>query len=259
MMRGGSELEDRSAVLAGRIPDVGLPAISPIAPGERAHDAIARDLGDDRGRRDRKAEPISLHDGLHGTGERRRDVAVYEGHVGVNPEGGDRPRHRQQRSAQDIDAVDFTRARRTKADMRDAAPDASPDCPPARLALLGGQHLRIVEPLVQGPGEATRVEDYGGGHDRPSERPAPGLVDAADDPRRAPLNREIRHRPSVRRLLPRARGTEQANCRSRHRAATKRRYVDRMLQFGRRFPGPAVLACRATTLLLAAVAVWLLA
>jgi hypothetical protein len=45
-----------------------------------------------------------------------------------------------------------------------------------RVALERGQHLRIVDPLQV----ELRGQDHGGGHERPGQRPAPGLVDAGD-------------------------------------------------------------------------------
>jgi len=259
MMRGGSELGDRGTVLAGRVADIGLPAIAAIPSRECAHDAVARDLGDDRRRCNRKAEAVALYDRLHGAWERRRDITVDEGHVRTDLERSDSPRHRQQCRAQNIDAVDFTRTRGPDPDLCSAAIDAASERPPAGMTLFGSQHLRIVEPLVQGSREAAWVEDHCGGDDRPGERPAPSLVDAADDPFAAPFNREIRHRPSEERLLPCARGIEQEK-RPPHRAAGANfRYVGRMFQPGRRFLGHAMLVCRATTLLLAAMVALLLA
>ena len=65
-----------------------------------------------------------------------------------------------------------------------AAPRATQcaERPPADVPLRGGQQLRIVELVAQGSGKAARIEDHRGGDDRAGERPAPGLIDAADDP-----------------------------------------------------------------------------
>ena len=84
-------------------------------------------------------------------------------------------------------------ARRADADTGGAAIDAPPQRAVAGLALLDAQHLRIVEPVAQRFREAARIENHRSGDHRPGERPAPGLVDAADQPRAAPLDLEIRH------------------------------------------------------------------
>ena len=259
MMRRGSELEDGGAMLARCVADIGLPAITTIALGERAHDPVARDLGDDRGRRDREAESVALYDRLHRAGEGRRHVAVDECHVRADSEPANGPRHRQKRRAQNVDAVDLAHARRADADMRDATTDAAPERSPAGIALLGGQNLRVIEFVAQGSGEAPRIEDYRGSHDRPCQRATPYLVDAANNSRRAPFEREIRHRPSIERLLPRVRGSEQAKRRSDLGAAARRRQVDRMFQPGRGFLARLALACRATILLLSLAAACLFA
>ncbi len=200
VMRRHAEPVDRRAVLARRVADIGLPAVPRIARRQIAHDPVAGHLGDDRGRGDRKAQRVTLDDGLHRAADGRRDGPVDQRDIGADPEPGDRARHRQQGRAQDVDAVDLARARRADPDARAAAVDAAPQNPPARLALLRRQCFRVVEAVAQRLGQPPRVEDHRGGDHRPGERPPPGLVDAAHEPLAAPLDREIRHRPSRRRL-----------------------------------------------------------
>jgi hypothetical protein len=65
MMAGDAESADRLAVLLRRVSDIGLPAIAGIARRQTAHDPIARDLGDDRGRGDREAERVAFDNRLH--------------------------------------------------------------------------------------------------------------------------------------------------------------------------------------------------
>ena len=67
------------------------------------------------------------------------------------------------------------------------------------LALEGGQLLRIVEPV----GIAPALEHHRRDHHRPGERPAPGLVDAGDQPRALPLRpplEAVGRRPERRQL-----------------------------------------------------------
>ena len=54
---------DRGAVLGCRVADVGLEVPSGMALGGPAHVAVARDLGEHRGRRDRGAAAVAVDDG----------------------------------------------------------------------------------------------------------------------------------------------------------------------------------------------------
>jgi len=58
---------------------------------------------------------------------------------------------------------------------------------------LGREDLGIVDGAAQRPRHVLEIEDDGGGDDGTGERPAPGLVDAADEPARFVFEREIRH------------------------------------------------------------------
>ena len=189
-------------MLRCRVADIGAPSIARIARREAAHDAVAGHLGDDGSSGDREAESISVDDRLHGAIDRRGDVAVDQCDIGAHAEDSDGARHCQQGGAQDVDAVDFGHTRRADPDMRGPASGASPQCAVAGLAFLDAQHLRIVEPVAQGFREAAGIENHRRGDHRPGKRPAPGLVDAADQPRAAPFDLEIRHRPLPRRLVP---------------------------------------------------------
>ena len=182
-------------MLGRRITDIGLPAISWVAQCQAAHDAVARYFGDDGGGSDREAERIAFDDGLDCAGDGRGDAAVDERHIGADPEHVHSTRHRQQARAQDIDAVDFVHARRTDPDPRGSALDAPPERAVAGLALLPGQHLRIVELVAEHFREAAGVEDHRSRDHRPGKRPPPGLVDAAHQPLAPVFKREIRHAP----------------------------------------------------------------
>ena len=195
MMAGDPQSVDRLAVLAGRISDIGLPAISRVARCQAAHDAVACYLGDDGGGSDREAERVAFDDGLHCNGDGRRDAAVHERHIGADPEHVDGARHRQQTRAQDVDAVDFVRARGTDPDPRGSAIDTLPQRAVAGLALFAGQHFRIIELVAKHLRETAGVEDHRSRDHRPGKRPPPGLVDAAHQPLAPAFKREIRHAP----------------------------------------------------------------
>ncbi len=158
------------------------------------HDSVAGDLGDDRGGGDREAQRVALDDRLDRAWQGRRDVAVDQRDVGHDPERGDGAAHRQQAGAQDVDAVDLAGAGSADANSDRADFDAGEECAVTGFACLAAQHLRIVEIAAQHAAEAAPVEDHRGGDDRPGERSAPRLVDAAHQPGAAALDREIRHR-----------------------------------------------------------------
>ena len=197
-------------MLRCRVADIGAPSIARIARRKAAHDAIASHLGDDGSGGDREAEGVSVDDCLHGAIDRRGDVAVDERDVRADAEDGDGARHRQQGGAQDVDAVDFGHTRRTDPDMRGPATGASPQRTVAGLAFIDAQQLRIVEPVAQRFREAAGIENHSRGDHRPGKRPAPGLVNAADQPRAAPFDLEIRHRPLPLRLVPQSVSAGQA-------------------------------------------------
>jgi hypothetical protein len=195
MMAGDPQSVDRLAVLACRISDIGLPAISWVAQCQAAHDAVAGYLGDDGGGSDREAQRIAFDDGLDCGGDGRGDGAVDERHIGADPEHVHGARHRQQRRAQDVDAVDFVHAGRADPDPRGSAIDALPERAVASLALSAGQHLRIVELVAEHFRETAGVDDHRSRDHRAGKWPAPGLVDAAHQPLAPAFKREIRHAP----------------------------------------------------------------
>ena len=91
--------------------------------------------------------------------------------------------------------------------------------PEARLALFDAQHFRIVEPVAQGLREAAGIENHRRGDHRPGERPAPGFVDPADQPRAAPLDPEIRHPSPPRGLCHKGAGRATAMAAARRLAS----------------------------------------
>src|SRR6516165_6376919 len=196
MMAGNAQPANPLAMFGCRVPDIGFPAVSRITRRQSAHDPIARDLGDDRSSRDRKAESIALNNGPHCATQRRRGIAIDECRIRSNPEDGDSARHRQQRCAQNVDAIDLEDARRADPDAGDPATRATLERLVARLALLDGQCFRIVELIAQPPWEVAGVEDHRSRENRTRERAAPRLVHATNQPLAAALDLEIRHRAS---------------------------------------------------------------
>ena len=142
-------------------------------------------------------------------GDGRGDAAVDERDIGADPEHVHGARHRQQRRAQDVDAVDFVHAGRADPDPRGSAIDAPPERAVAGLALFAGQHLRIVELVAEHLRETAGVENHGSRDYWSGERSPPGLVDAAHQPLAPAFKREIRHVSracATRRAVRQARG-----------------------------------------------------
>src|SRR5262249_34901658 len=63
-----AEFGDRCEMRAGAVTDIAVPGIAPGTPRQRVHDTVARDLGDDRGGSDRKAQAIATHHRLYRAG-----------------------------------------------------------------------------------------------------------------------------------------------------------------------------------------------
>jgi len=175
-------------MLRRRVADIALPAIAGIAPSQLAHDLVARHLGDDRGGGDRQAPPVAADHRPRRAGQGRRDIAVDQRGVGHDAERAHGALHRQQRGAQDVDAVDLAHA-----GGADADDGAAPDRQAIFVALLGAQHLRIVDAPAQRARHVIEVEHDRRRHHRSGERAAADLVDAADDAAAFILEGEIGH------------------------------------------------------------------
>ena len=113
------------------------------------------------------------------------------------PQRRDRARHRPQRRAADVVAVDLLGAGEGERDGDRLGEDRLRQ----RFAPRRGQRLRIVEAL----GQVVGIENHRADADRPGERPAADLVDARDeaapcgDQRRARCRNAGRPSPSAER------------------------------------------------------------
>ena len=72
-----AKLPDRLTVRAGGVADVGVPAVTGIARRKPSHQAVAGDLGDDRGGADRRYQSVAVDDGLHRAGQ-IRSLAIHQ-------------------------------------------------------------------------------------------------------------------------------------------------------------------------------------
>ena len=168
-----------------------LEAVTRAVLRQRAHQPVARHLGDDRRRRDRHHQTVAADHGLAFAG-RVDPVATIDKDVPRQlrqrlHRAGQRP----QRGAQDIVAIDSRRRREGHRERRSRA-----DLLEQFLAPLRGQPLGIVDALRDPLG----IEHHGRGHHRTRQRTAAGLVaaghrpDAALDQRALAAKARRRHR-----------------------------------------------------------------
>ena len=85
VVRRRAEPEQRRPMLAGAVADVPLEAILWEVGGQRAHQPVAGDLGDDRGGGDRQAERIAADDATHPAGQGRGALAVDQRELAGKP------------------------------------------------------------------------------------------------------------------------------------------------------------------------------
>ena len=172
-MKAGPEPVQRLEMLRHGIALVVLEAVARAIQRQRAHQAVARHLGDDRGRRDRHHHAVAADHRVAVAGGVDPVAAIDEHVLRHLRQRTHRARQRPQRGAQDIVAIDPRRRGKGDREGRGRA-----DLLEQFLAALGGQPLGIVEALRN----ALGIEHHGGGHHRPGQRPAPGLVAAGDRP-----------------------------------------------------------------------------
>ena len=174
MVDGGAEPGQRLEMLGHAVAHVALEAVAGMREAEPRHQPVARDLGDDRGRRDRghqrvarRSPPRNRSRSRCGRCRRRTRAAASTGSA------LHRARQRPQRGAQDVVAVDARGRAERDRDLR-----AGADLLVELLALLGVELLGIVEPAR----DALGIENDGGGDHRAGERSPARLVAAGDRP-----------------------------------------------------------------------------
>jgi hypothetical protein len=152
-------------------------AVVGIGAADSRHQAVAGDLGDDRGRGDRHRQAVAADDRLGRAGQAgRQHVAVDQDVVGAERQAGHGAAHAPQRGAEDVHPVDPGAARDHDRDqplLEDEGEEA--------FAVGRRQALRIVEALRH-----PAREENGRHHHRAGERPAAGLVDPGNQPRPLP-------------------------------------------------------------------------
>src|SRR5262245_51127813 len=105
-MDRGPEPRQRSEMLGHAVALVMLEAIAGIEEAQPGHQAVARDLGDDRGGGDRGDDGVAADHGLAIAAGVDPVAAVHEYKPWLDRQRRHRPRERPQRGTQDVVAID---------------------------------------------------------------------------------------------------------------------------------------------------------
>jgi hypothetical protein len=173
---GRAESRQGGAMFGHAVALVLLEAVAGMRGAEARHQPVARDLGDDRRRRDRGDQPVAADHRLAVAAAVDAVAAVDEHEARPDRQRRHRARQRPQRGAQDVVAVDARRRRHRHRDL-----GARADALVQHFAPLSRQLFGIVEPTRH----VVRIEDDGGGNDRAGERPPARFVTAGNRPHAA--------------------------------------------------------------------------
>ena len=179
MNRAGAEPHERLLMRARAVADVPGEAVTGIEPIVFPHEAIARDLGQDRSGGDGDRELISPNDRPLG------DVHIGEAHgvnekvvrTGMKPR--DRRSHRALGRAPDIGAINLRGVHDSESQRARRVPN--------RVVEGFSAAAREAFGIVQTLGETVQVKDHGSGDDRPGPCPAPDFIYARNEPIAQPL------------------------------------------------------------------------
>lgn len=170
----GPQLPDGLQMRGAAIALVCGKSVSRIVQIQFAHQAVAGNLGNDRGGGDRKAEGIPLFDGLLGDGGFNGADAVDQQEIGNGGKLRDRLQHGLPCGLQDIDPVDHLGPDDADADRRGLLHDQVEQAFPC----LRGQLFGVVN---LGQAQSLRQDD-GSRYHRAGQGAAAGLVDTGNRP-----------------------------------------------------------------------------
>ena len=177
VQRRDAVLGDRRAMLGRGVAHVGLEVPLRVPLGDPAHVAVAADLGQHRGRGDRRAAAVAVDD--------RALLEAEVGHVeAVHEADGAVAGHAEQRAcAAPRGSCCAARGRRCPARSETRSPTGPRRAARAGRAprALGRVLLRVVQAAQRaavGQRQPLEVEQHRGRHERPGQRAAAGLVGA---------------------------------------------------------------------------------
>ena len=139
---------------------------------ELGHGPIARHLGQDGGRRDRRNGGVPSDHGTHRAMQRRGLVAIHQHQFRINRQRLDRATHGQQRCLKNIQTVDFLDPRRAQRPGQRLRPDLERQYLPA----CRGKRLGIRQTLDR----LCRIQNDRCRDHRASQRAASGFVHAGN-------------------------------------------------------------------------------
>src|SRR3989449_5555031 len=178
-----TEPVNRVQVLGRRVALVRFPEIAGVGGGQPVHEVIAQDLGDDGRRRDRVAAGIAIHDGFVLAPELGTWQPIDEHVGGDDAEPSQRPLHRKDRGAADIEPIDLPNAGRPHRHGEGALTNLDGEL----LALERREDLRIVQPADR---LHTHRKHDGRGDHWACQWTAADFIDSGDDaPTFAPQRR----------------------------------------------------------------------
>ena len=193
------------------IAHMALEAVAGMRQAEPAHQPVAGDLGDDRGRRHRQHQRVAGHHRLAVAAAIDLDMCRRRRRAAAHRQRLDRARQRPQRGAQDIVAVDALDRAEGDRHLRRGA-----DFLVQLLALRGVELLGIVEPARDALGSRITAAATTG--------PASGPLPASSQPAtgKMPLLSARRSRRKVGRRTGSASGNRWASSFAGHDARTMR-------------------------------------
>lgn len=177
MISAWSEPFQGLPVLGCTIATIAGPVIAGTAFVQVFHQAVARDLGQDRGGGNGEAEAVGPGQGPVRTGQGGGVKAVHQGGVRNDLQLGHGSFHGKQAGLQDIDLVDFL-----DAGLTDAAATAVADGLAEGNTALRGQLLGVVEVFERRALCGVRGDANGCRDDRPGPWTSSGLVEPDDYP-----------------------------------------------------------------------------
>lgn len=177
MISAGSEPLQGLAMVRCAVAAIAIPVIAGTGLVKLFHQAVTRDLCQDRSGRNRDTEPVGPCQRPVWTRQFRCMQAIDDGTVRQEVQGGHCPLHGQKAGLQDIELIDLGNA-----GLSDAEAASFPYGRTQTGPTLCSQFLGIVEVLKGGLGKVCRRNPHGCRDNRPGPGATPGLVETDDLP-----------------------------------------------------------------------------
>ncbi len=149
-------------------------AVARIEPIVFSHEAIARDLGDDRSGSDGDRNLVPTDEGPIRDSQIVEPDGINEEEVRARAKPFDRLPHGTLGGAQDIRAINLARVHNSEGDGSGRPSD--------RLEELLSTARQEAFGIIQTVGEAIEIEDHRSRDDRPGPRPASDFIHAGNEP-----------------------------------------------------------------------------